>query len=276
MFEKFKKALKKYVNKDFNQVQGQPLNNLKEFKPTKYLQFLKEIGFGEFFGGDLILVEPHSKDYLALISNFSGNSNFNSFFPIGMDGTNEGAFCLKNTADSPVYWIDYYDNEPIVISEDFEKWVESFPKEYLNADYRRAYGKPKFLQKIKGIELERKKFTVEIFKYDLKLCNEPGQTEMLYLKRYNKIIFKVSKISSSDLKFLTFIIYRKGSEYGLDNIEYCTLDVSNLNERETRKIESFVFDPYNRPFKSLEPIFNPEIDLSTNQRVRFKEIIDLL
>jgi hypothetical protein len=222
MFEKFKKEIKDHDAKGYHEVEKIIDQKIPKFNNEPYYYFLNEIGYGSFFDRDLIIFNPISEDLEQMLK-ILNLSNFFDKLPFATNGTNDGFFVIENFNKSKVFWYNLADNILEEVSEEFIKWIESLPKKLFNKDSYKAYKEIKNLDGIKKIIEERARFKVELIKYDLKLTNDPSETEMFYLKRYNKITIKITKLAESNLKFLTFQILRLGSDIRAENIEYWRL-----------------------------------------------------
>ncbi len=275
MFEKFKKEIKDHNARGYHEVEKIVDQEIPKFNNEPYYYFLNEIGYGSFFDRDLIILNPISEDVKQMLE-ILNLSNFNDKLPFATNGTNDGFYVIENFNKSKVFWFNLADNILEEVSKEFTKWIESLPKKLFNKDSYKAYKEIKNLEGIKKIIEERAKFKIELLKYDLKLTNEPSETEMLYLKRFNKITIKVTKLAESSLKFLTFQILRVGSDIGEENIEYCSIDLPNIEVGSNSLFTLFVFDPYNIKFKNIHLFYLPDIDIYSNQKVRYKEIKEFL
>ena len=128
---------------------------------------------------------------------------------------------------------------------------------------------------VKNVIEERKKFKIMLVSFDKELVRTPTN-QKAFLPRYNRLLIEVSKTEPSNLKELTLSFRRIGSKVGDDNIEYITIDVSGLKEGEKQNAQAYLFDAFNVPFEDIVSLYQPEIDLLSPMRAKFREIMNFL
>lgn len=240
----------------------------------EYLLFLKSIGPGIFYAGSLQIFSPNDKRLEQLNSEFD-ESISNQFLAIGYDGTTEGCFALnKNKDDNGIYYINRKQpNDVTKLSKSFYEWIENTPNVYYDPRLYKGFGKIKDLDKIREVISDRKVVKVKLSSYTKDLIAKPD-AEKKYLKRYNKLIFEVELSRPISLQELTVKMFRTGSSVGDDNIEYVTLNIDR--NRHNQNVEAYLFDPFNVPFNEIVCLYNPEINLNSRMRLKYKEILPFL
>lgn len=273
-FEKFNLELTLHNAVGYHQIFKLKDKNL-VFNNAAYFIFLIEIGYGNFFDGNLIIIEPSSSKFMEILEIFN-SYDIKNLIPVAFDGSTEGVYCIENSEDSKVFWFNWGEGKKYVKSKDFFSWIEEMPSKLFDKETYKAFKSIKDLNKINFIINERKKFDVQFISFEKRLSNSPSQSDMLFLKRYNKVIVKITKNEDTDLNYLTIKFLRKGSKMGPNNLQFLSLQIANLKKGESKTFEEFLFDPFNLPFDSIILLHTSEIDLKSPLRVRYKEIIDFI
>ena len=87
-----------------------------------------------------------------------------------------------------------------------------------------------------------------------------------------KWIFCFQKKDLKLLEQLTIKFFRTNSQVGNDNIDYLSVDVSNIVIGNSKIIQTYLFDPFNLPFDQIVCLYDPDINLGSKSRVRYIEI----
>jgi hypothetical protein len=248
-----------------------------------YIDFLAQIGPGEYFGGDLqihpLIAEQGSPRSLeteleALKEVAELTERSLPFLPFGYDGTTEGSYCLEaNSKNDSVYWQFWHDGHSRVLAPTFYDWLEAQPRKLFRKRSYAAYKKLTNIPELEAVMRERAAFSVRLLRYDPRLQKQEPSN---FLARYHKITLEVIKTRPVSIDQLTFIVRRQGSKSGSTNVEYVSVPVGDLAVGVPTIVECLVFDPFNLPFENLEIQFDPIINLSSRMRTRFKEIVKLL
>lgn len=273
-FEKFNLELTLHNAVGYHQIFKLKDKNL-VFNNAAYFIFLIEIGYGNFFDGNLIIIEPSSSKFMEILEIFN-SYDIKNLIPVAFDGSTEGVYCIENSEDSKVFWFNWGEGKKYVKSKDFFSWIEEMPSKLFDKETYKAFKSIKDLNKINFIINERKKFDVQFISFEKRLSNSPSQSDMLFLKRYNKVIVKITKNEDTDLNYLTIKFLRECSKMGPNNLQFLSLQIANLKKGESKTFEEFLFDPFNLPFDSIILLHTSEIDLKSPLRVRYKEIIDFI
>lgn len=242
-----------------------------------YLAFINEIGFGSFFDGSLVLFSLDDGEGSVISTTTRLRElGFHDVVSIGYDGTTSGFYALStDPGDERVYWVDIQVKSKKVVADNFHDWIESQPKKLFNTKVFAGFKKVSHPDKVLHVIGERRKFDVKLVSFDRNLVRPPGKENDM-LPRYNHIVLSVTKKEQSDLKELTVLLKREGSAVEDDNKEYITLNVAGLPVGIDQKIESYLFDPFNVPFKTITCQFDYRINLGSKMRVRYKEITEYL
>jgi hypothetical protein len=242
-----------------------------------YFSFVNEIGFGSFFNGAFVLFSMDDGEGSVINTTAHVREiGFGDLVAVGYDGTTTGYFCLSiDPAIDRVYWVDIQFKTKEIIADSFQKWIESLPGKLFNSRIFAGFREIRNPEKVMRIISERKKFDVKLLSFDRELVRPPGKEKDI-LPRYNRVLLLIRKKEESDLTELTTIINREGSDVGVDNKQYVTLDVTSFLTGIDQKVEVYVFDPFNLPFQSITCQFDYRIDLGSKMRVNYKEIADYL
>ena len=241
-----------------------------------YLDFLSEIGPGEFFSGGLVVFPLEPGGPFDRANEKLPNKFRAEFFALGYDGTTEGCYCMSKTgADDAVYWCNWQANQIQVQEESFTKWIEEAPRKLFSKSVYAGYKKIKDIAKVRSVIEDRKRYQVRLLRYDNQLVRPPGH-EKDSLPRYNRIVCAVRKLEDSSLRQLTFRVRRTGSSVGNDNVQYVTVSLPETGQGEEVQVEAYVFDPFNVRFQEIIVEYSPDIDLGSPMRARFAEIKDYL
>jgi hypothetical protein len=239
--------------------------------PRTYLDFLSEIGPGNYFSGGLVLFEVELGGLVDQVTEKLGCDG-SDYLAIGYDGTTDGYYCMKNSeTDEAVYW---YDSETKAIGphhRSFVEWVEECPRTLFSHSVYAGYKRIKDLAQVRRVIRERMSFDVRLLRYDRQTVRPPKK-EKDFLPRYHRIICLVRKNNNSSLGQLTVKVCRTGSSVGADNVQYVTIDLPDFLAGQEKEVEVFVFDPFNLPFKDIVIDYSPQIDLSSPSRARFVEL----
>jgi len=239
-----------------------------------YLDFLSEIGPGEFFSGGLVVFALEPGDPFDRANEKLPYELRAEFFALGYDGTTEGCYCMsKAGADDAVYWCNWQANQIQVLEERFVTWVEEAPRKLFSKLVYAGYEKIKDIAKVRSVVEDRKRYQVRLLRYDKQLVR---QHEKDFLPRCNRILCAVRKFEDSSLRQLTFRVRRTGSSVGNHNVEYVTVSLPEIQAGEEVQVEAYVFDPFGVPFQDIVVEYTPYIDLGSPMRVRFAEIRDYL
>jgi hypothetical protein len=242
-----------------------------------YFSFVNEIGFGSFFNSSFVLFSIDDDE--GSVINTTAHLReigFGDLVAVGYDGTTTGYFCLSfDPSIDRVYWVDVQFKTKEIIADSFQEWIESLPGKLFSDRIFAGFREIRNPEKVMHIILERRKFDVKLLSFDHELVRPPGKEKDM-LPRYNRVLLWIRKKEESDLTKLTTIINREGSAVGVDNKQYVTLNVNSIPTGFDQKVETFVFDPFNLPFKSITCHFDYQIDLGSKTRVNYKEIADYL
>jgi hypothetical protein len=245
--------------------------------PSPYLEFLGVFGPGRYFAGSLILFPLEEQPgKIDRITARLPEADRAKFFAVGYDGTTEGCYCLDRTGvSSAVFWHSFETSETASIHPDFHQWIEHCPTQLYSDDIYKGYRDVRDVMGVRNVIKERSGFEVRLVKAEPIKVRPPGHEED-FLPRYHRLVVGITKHEESQLRKLTFAVLRSGSAIGLRNIEYVTIDLPEVAKGTEVTCDAYVFDPFNLPFVHFEIIYDPEIDLSSNMRVRYEEIKDLL
>jgi hypothetical protein len=153
--------------------------------PRTYLDFLSEIGPGNYFSGGLVLFEVELGGLVDQVTEKLGCDG-SDYLAIGYDGTTDGYYCMKNSeTDEAVYW---YDSETKAIGphhRSFVEWVEECPRTLFSHSVYAGYKRIKDLAQVRRVIRERMSFDVRLLRYDRqtvrprkkKRTSCPGTTE---------------------------------------------------------------------------------------------------
>ena len=239
-----------------------------------YLDFLSEIGPGEFFSGGLVVFPlepggPFDRANEKLPHGFRVE-----FFAFGYDGTTEGCYCMSKTgADDAIYWCNWQANQIQVLEKSFTTWIEEAPRKLFSKSVYAGYKKIKDIAGVRRVIEDRKRYQVRLLRYDKHLVRQHAKD---FLPRYNHIVCAVRKLEDSSLRQLTFRVRRTGSSVGNDNVQYVTVSLPDIRRGEEVQVEAYVFDPFNVRFQEIIVEYSPDIDLGSPMHVRFSEIRDYL
>lgn len=238
-----------------------------------YVDFIKSIGYGHFFGGSLVLFPLTGETgSVRALTNYLQGMGVKGFVAIGYAGTTEGYYCLKNEKeDNAVYWVNVQTKATNKLDECFEDWINTQSSELFNPDTYAAYKKIKDIESVYEVIKERSFIEVELLDFKEQLIKPPGN-EKDFLPRYNKVILAIRKNKEVKLSQLTIKFSRSGSSIEEDNVEYLTVDIGFIPINKSEVVQSYLFDPFNLPFEKIECDYHPEIDLTSKMRVRYKEI----
>lgn len=238
-----------------------------------YVDFIKTIGCGHFFGGSLVLFPLIGETgSVRALTNYLHSIGIKDFVAIGYAGTTEGYYCLKNEKeDNAVYWVNVQTKTINKLNECFENWINTQSNELFNPDIYAAYKKIKDIESVYEVIKERSFIEVELLDFEKRLIKPPGN-EKDFLPRYNKVILAIRKDKEVKLRQLTIKFSRSGSSIEEDNVEYLTVDIGHIPINKSEVVQSYLFDPFNLPFEKIECDYQPEIDLTSKMRVRYKEI----
>ena len=195
---------------------------------------------------------------------------------IGYDGTTEGFYCLStNSKDEAVYWFNRPGKSVTLEHTNFYHWIESCPSRLFDAKVYAGYKSIKDMASVMTVIEERRKFMVELLGYRHELVKPPFRPGD-GLPRFNLLKLRITKLKESDLGTLTIKFRRVGSKIGDSNIEYVTVDVPDMPVDGTCEVGAYLFDPFNLPFEAIVSCYGPTINLNTNMRVKYKEIVNFL
>jgi len=274
-YKLFAEELKKHGNSGYhfwNKVES--IDDLPHVS-IEYIEFVKEIGVGSYFGGRLKLFTSKDKDFEEF-NYLLKELNCHDFVAIGYDGTTEGCYCLKKEPqDNAVYWMAWSEGSPFQINDSFYSWIEKAPSKFFNEKVFRGFKNIKDINSINYIINQRRKINLRLLSFDKELVAHPNETKK-YLKRYNKICLEIIKTEKTEIKWLTIKMLRTGSTVGNDNIDFVTIDIENIIPLKPTRIECLLFDSFNLPFESIICQYAPEIDLGSSMRSAFKEITTFL
>jgi len=275
-FEKFKKELAAHSLNGYHLINDKKIERNEELLKneglsSEYVAFHIHIGSGSFYAGSLIIFDFKDDNYFSF-NNQVNDIGIDDFIAIGYDGTTNGCFCIRKYENkNSVYWLYWNDIEPFLISNSFCLWIENSSDQYFNEKIYKGYKTIRDINSVMRVISERAKFDVKLKSFDKELVAHPNEQKK-YLKRYNKVIFEVTKKSDTFISDLTVKLFRSGSSVGNDNVEYVTINVAEIQVQKPCLIESYLFDPFNIPFNSIESLYNPNIDLGSPMRIKFKEI----
>ncbi len=245
--------------------------------PKPFLEFLAFFGTGRFFGGALVILPLVDGD--STIERATArlpDAVRAKFFAIGYDGTTEGCYCLDRSGDQcTVFWHSFEAGQTAVLHPDFAKWIEECPAQLFSEQLYAGYGNVRDDVGIREIIRERAAFKVSMLSAEMTKVRPPGH-EKDFLPRYHRLVLGIRKLRDSQLRKLTVSIIRTGSSIGSQNIEYATIALPDFPVGTEITQDVYVFDPFNLPFKRIEVIHVPEIDLSSRMRVKFEEIKSFL
>jgi len=241
-----------------------------------YIDFIKNIGVGRFYDGLLIFFEVNGNDSLIKTSDRI-NEQFNTnIIIIGYDGTSSGYYCLKNSKqDNAIYWISSDDGQIGLVNHSFSDWLDKTTVELFDHKSYAGFKQIKNLDAILDVIEQRKKIIVKLEKYGKDLVKLPGREKVL-LARYSKLWLNIEIKEQINIEKLTIRFRRTGNKYEDRNIQYLTIDISNLNINQATEFTGYIFDSYAVPFDKIICLYKPEIDLGSKNRSMFKEILDFL
>jgi hypothetical protein len=284
-FPRFSRELKDHPGPGYHTIYGQTdrLVAGQWFKERSiqclpsYLDFLSDVGTGRFFAGSLeVFAAVSSKSPVDAVTSELAEEDRSKFFAIGYDGTTEGCYCLnRESVDDRVYWHNWETGTTEAYRANFVQWIEDCPDELFN---RTAYAGFKKIRDMAGIQRvlrERENFEVRLLSYDKQLLRPPGKQKD-FLRGYNRIVCGIRKHGDSWLTCLTLKVCRLGSPVGANNVEYVTFPLPEFAAREEVRVEAFVFDPFNVPFREMVIDYSPEVDLKSPMRVSFAELKEYL
>ncbi len=241
---------------------------------SQYIDFIDAVGYGSFFNGSFVLFPLEGE--IGSIRSETNNLKeigFGDFVAIGYDGTTEGYYCLKNdSSDSGVYWINLQNKVIDLLDHDFSNWIGVQPDDLYNEKIYAAFAEIKDSTSILEVVRQRELIEVELLAFERQLTRPPDKQDDL-LPRYTKLTLLVKKNDHAPLlAYLTIAFLRTGSSIGNDNIEYLTIDIRSLAIGRSEVVEAYLFDPFNLPFEEIQCLYEPEIDLGTKMRIKYKEI----
>jgi len=272
VFERFKRELSAHLAKGYHVVKPAVGTWAGDFQCASYSRFLAEIGGGSFFAGSLILFAPGHDDQAKQAADTDlVAAGIDEGFACGYDGTTSGFYYLSRSGGCAVYWMEWGATESTVVAADFGTWIERTPDTHFDAEIYRAFRPVRFPDEVARVVSERMKFEVQLVNFSPELVRPPGKQNDL-LPRYHPVNLRVTKRHTSPLTQLTALMYREGSEVGLDNVQAVTVEVGSMPPGESRTLQAYVFDPFNLPFIAMRCLFTLAIDLSNPNRVRFEEI----
>lgn len=245
--------------------------------PGAFLEFLSTFGTGRFFGGDLVIFPPgYGKGTIGEATAGLPEACGAKFFVIGYDGTTEGCYCLDRSGDDPtVFWHNFGAAQTVVLHPNFGEWIEGCPAKLFNDQLYAGYGSVRDIAGVREIIRDRAAFEISVLSAGTTKVRPPGH-EKDFLPRYHHLVLGIRKLRDSHLRKLTVSVLRKGSSIGSENMEYATINLPDFPAGTEITRDVYVFDPFNLPFKQIEVIHVPEIDLSSPMRVKFEEIKALL
>lgn len=274
IFQEFKKELIEHNASGFHLVFPSMINSDNIETNKEYLSFLKTIGKGSFFAGALQIFDLNDDDSKRIVMELDGAFG-ERYLVIGYDGTTEGCFVLnRNTKDLGVYYLNRKQPEDITkIADSFKVWIEGTPVEYFDAKLYKAFGNIKDIIGVNAVINERRAISVELKYYDKELVAHPN-AEKKYLKRYNKLVLSLNVARKVSIKEVTIKMARLGSAVGEDNIEYVTVQIEGVVGNVLKEI--YLFDPFNLPFEKIVCLYQPEVNLNSKMRVKYKELQEYL
>ncbi len=247
-----------------------------------YIEFLKTVGPGFFFAGALKFYHPsktyppHLNESVHSARRHMASGQHMNLLPIGDCGVFSEILCVEtNATSSALFLYDIHSDSSRALSRDFHGWVEAQPRKLFRRKSYKAFGPVKDPGAIERITEERRSFQVQLLAFDKDLVRPPGQ-EADFLPRHTRIVLRLEKCRDASLDTLTISVFRAGSEIGIMNREFISIDVSQMKTGESRQIETFAFDPFNLPFDDVQLTIDNSIDLTSPTRVRYKEIASFL
>jgi hypothetical protein len=270
--EKFQKELQVHNAKGYHHVKGTiDINSIKNYGlnlPIEYIDFLSQVGFGDFFSGNLCLYDiseesiKAGKDFWRAV-----DKDCSDFFIIGNNGTTEGFYCID--ASGKIYWVFCHDGEAKQLAKSFSEWINKRCDELFSKKKYSSYDtiKKKNMEEITNVLEERKRVKLTLLRYDKQLVKEPWNEGVL-LPRYNKLVFRIEGSKGTKLEYYTVKCFRKGSKYGDDNVAYISIPISG----EDGEITVYLFDPFNVGFDEILVDCSYNIDLSSKMKSQYKEI----
>jgi hypothetical protein len=274
IFQEFRKELAEHNGSGFHLVFPSKINSDNIEANKEYLSFLKTIGKGSFFAGALQIFDLNDDDSKRI--GFELGATFcEQFLVIGYDGTTEGCFVLnKCIEDLGVYYVNRKQPEDISkISDSFKTWIEGTPNEYYDEKLYKAFGNIKDIIGVYSVINERKAINVKLYYYDKELVAHPN-AEKKYLKRYNKLVLSLNVARKVSIKEVTIKMARLGSDVGEDNIEYVTVQIAGVVGNVLKEV--YLFDPFNLPFEKIVCLYQPEVNLNSKMRIKYKELLEYL
>jgi hypothetical protein len=241
--------------------------------PPSFLEFLRVVGVGRFFGGALIIfpLEDGSNTVEGTTSQLPDVDRA-KYFAIGYDGTTEGCYCLDRSGEeTAVFWHNFEAAQTAALHPDFVEWIEECPARLFDEQLYAGYGNVRDIAGVRRIIRERAAFEVRVLSAGTTKVRPPDH-EKDFLPRYHHLVLGIRKLRDSCLPKLTVPVLRTGSSIGPKNVEYATIDLPDFPVGTEIARNVYVFDPFNLPFKKIEVLHVPEIDLSSQMRVKFEEI----
>lgn len=240
----------------------------------EYLRFLKSIGSGAFYGGALQIFSPNDDKFRQFNEELE-EPLAEQFLVIGYNGTTEGSFAVKRKGgDSSIYYMNREQPSDItMLSNSFYQWIENSQNEFYDSKLYKAFSNIKEIEKIREVIAERRAIKLDLKYFNENLEAKPN-AEKQYLKRYNRLIFEIELTRPVLLQKVTVKMLRTGSSIGDDNIEYVTLSIDR--DKNKQIVEAYLFDPFNLPFDKIVSLYNPEINLNSRMRTKYKEILEFL
>ena len=241
-----------------------------------YRRFLEQFGPGEYFGGSLVFFSLLGS--ARSVESWSPRITDNvrtELFAIAYDGTTAGCFCLDRRGNDPrVFWHRWGSDGVAVDGGSFVEWIETMPAQLFNPKIYRGYGPVRQPERIARVVADRAQIAVRLIEFDKILVVAPGKNHAI--PRYHRIVVGVTKRRPVEIDKITLDVLREGSEYGDDNREYLTLDISAVPVDIETPITGYAFDAFNVAFETGRIRFEPAIDLASRMRTRFAEIVDYL
>lgn len=274
LFQEFRKELIEHNASGFHLVFPSMINSDNTDTNKEYLSFLTTIGKGSFFAGAIQIFDLNDDDSKRIGLELGGTF-CEQYLVIGYDGTTEGCFVLnKCIEDLGVYYVNRKQPEDITkIAHSFKIWIEGTPNEYFDAKLYKAFGNIKDVIGVNEVINERRAIAVELNSYDTEMVAHPN-AEKKYLNRYNKIVLSLNVARKVSIKEVTIKMARLGSAVGNDNIEYVTVQIEGVVGNLLKEI--YLFDPFNLPFEKIVCLYQPEVNLNSKMRVKYKELQEYL
>lgn len=276
MYDLFSIELKNHAAHGYHEVAGKVAASdqdqiLQGVNPD-YCQFLRQIGYGSYFSGALVIFSPlqiaHWTQRLIDVEVFDK-------LAIGYNGTTEGCFAILKSGGPAIYWVKWLGGQTVEEASSFVEWIESRPKALYHEKIYSAYKKIKDIPSFMQILGDRASVAIRLVSYEKRLSKKRGEESAL-LARYNKITVGILISAKITIQTYTIKCYRTKSAVGDDNVAYVSVPIDDLPVGQVIEKDCYVFDPFNLPFEDLIVDSEPMIDISKPSKAMYVELAGVL